>query len=441
MFEFKTAIHAIPNNVLYLYYMLLLVTYIIFLRNIKMSELTFVILLLFNQGFIILFDSSNRASKIIFTVLCLTILIKGRSFRLPRVYIVILWSAILFTAFFYMNYLFYGNSLLWASYQYYKYFVPIALFFGIKGLNLSENSIDYYGKLIIKLLWFQIVFSIIKIAVIGLRENITGSISDTGGGIGVGYATLGLVLYWVLKGKNLKSKDWWFVLLILLIPGASNKRAIWFIYPIVLGAITFQGIDRLKLRKLSYLIVMLPLLVYFGFRLNPTLNPEKKIWGTFNSQYALDYALSYSGVSEEKRDADLAQGRWGASTAIVSYTIANPLLPQSLLGNSLMRSGRIDKGEIWVEDYGMQEYTGISAIGAMIIGMGWPATFLMSLIFIFMTFIIKDKKVRNIIIFLLLWDLIFYSGSFINITFQSILFVFVIHIVARQTQQSCQNSL
>jgi hypothetical protein len=66
-------------------------------------------------------------------------------------------------------------SLLWASYQYYKYFVPIVLFFALKGLNMSSEDATYYGNLVIKLMLFQVVFSILKLIIIGFRENITGT--------------------------------------------------------------------------------------------------------------------------------------------------------------------------------------------------------------------------------------------------------------------------
>ena len=434
MYEFKTSLHAIPTTTLYLYYLILAVIYLIFLRNVKFSYLSLIIILLFNQGFIILFDPANRLSKIIFTGLSVLMLFMGNSYRMTNEYKAVFFSFVPFTAFFYFNYIFYENSMIWASYQYYKYFVPVVMFFAIRGLSLNASRLDYFSNLIIKLLWFQIAFSVVKIVLIGLRENITGSIADTGGGIGVGYATIGLVLYWVTKNKKIAGRDWWFVLMVLLIPIASNKRAIWFVYPILLALIMLGATNRMRIRNIALVLIALPLLVYFGFRLNPTLNPDRKLWGRFDPEYTINYALSYSGVSEDKRNAELAQGRWGAATAIVSYVVSNPFYSENLIGNSHNRRGKADTESFWAEDYGMEEKTGISSIGKMLIAMGWPATLLIVIAFVSMTFVIKDNRVRNIILFILLWDLLFYSGSFINSTFQSILYVLVIHIIAGKSQ-------
>lgn len=434
MFEFKTSLHAIPTTTLYLYYLILAVIYLLFFRDVKFSYLSLVIMVLFNQGFIILLDPLNRPSKIIFTVLSLLILFSGRMYRYTKEYSTTLLAFLPFSLLFFLNYVFYDNPLLWASFQYIKYFIPIVLFFGIRGLCLTADGYDYYGKLIIKLLWFQIFFSVVKIVLIGFRENITGSIADTGGGIGVGYASLGFVLYWIMKDRKISGSDWWFVILLLLIPVASNKRAIWFFYPILFGLILFKNTNRLRLRNVLLVTVALPLIVYMGFRINPSLNPDRKIWGSFDPGFAVQYALSYSGVSEEKLSNDLAQGRWGAANAIVSYVATNPFYSESLIGNPVDRTGEVDADRFWAEDYGMQEKTGISSIGRMLITMGWPATLLIVIAFVSMTFVIKDSRVRNIMLFILLWDLIFYSGSFINSTYQSILYVLVIHIIAGKCQ-------
>jgi len=47
-----------------------------------------------------------------------------------------------------------------------------------------------------------------------------------------------------------------------------------------------------------------------------------------------------------------------------------------------------------------------------------------------MIYTIPDKRTANIIAFYVLWDLIFYSGSMINATVQSLLLVLVIIIIS-----------
>ena len=429
MFEFKTSIHPIPTNQLFLYYLVIFIIYVAFLRKVKLTTLSLVILLLFNQGFIILIDSSNRPSKILFIFFSMVLLLKSKFNNLDRREFRILFLSVLFTILFFMNYIINGISLLWGAYQYYKYFVPIALFFAINGHQMHHNEATYYGKLILKLIMFQVIFSVVKIAVMGIRENIIGSISDLGGGIGIGYAIMGAILYWYMKGKDIKGKDWWFVLSYLMIPIASTKRAIWFIYPIIIIFLMLDKITRLSLRRISYIIIIIPFLIYFGFRLNPSLNPEKKLWGSFDPQYAVDYARSYSGVSEEKLQSSYSEGRWGASMAILNNTFHNPLAKESLLGFGRSRSGKINTDIFDPQDYGIMPGTMISSIGIMIVQMGWPATLLLIILFINIIYTIPDRKTANIIAFYVLWDLIFYSGSMINSPVQSILLIFIIQII------------
>ncbi|NMD13545.1 MAG: hypothetical protein GYA77_08365, partial [Candidatus Cloacimonetes bacterium] len=282
MFEFKTAIHEIPALQLYSYYLVLFVLYLFFLRGVKLTTLSLTIMLLFNQGFLLLIDDQGVPIKILFIILALVLLFQGRFTSIDRKESRILIFSLLFMIMFFWNYVYSGVSLLWGAYQYYKHFMPIALYFGIKGLQLTIGQMNYYANLIIKLLWFQIVFSLVKLFIIGFRENIIGSAANTGGGIGITMAVCGVIIYWLMKNKEFKGSDWWFVFCLIIIPIASNKRAIWLLYPIILVFLVTHFISRKTLRKLSYAALLLPVMFYLGLRLNPSFNPQKKIWGSFD---------------------------------------------------------------------------------------------------------------------------------------------------------------
>jgi len=299
---------------------------------------------------------------------------------------------------------------------------------------MTYNDAIYYGNLIIKLTIFQVIFSILKIIIIGIRENIVGTISDLGGGIGVHLAIMCTILLWYMHGRELKGKDWFYSLSFLIIPLASNKRAIWFMYPFILIFILFDKISHSNIKRTFYIILLIPIVLFFGFRLNPTLNPENTIWGSFDLNYGINYALSYSGVSEEKLMSPYAQGRWGASSAIVKITFQNPFSRESLLGFGRSRSGNINTDLFDPKDYGLMPGTMISGIGIMFIQMGWPATILIILLFILMIYNISDKRIRNFFIIYILWDIILYSGSLITTIFHSILLIIFIYIFPKYYQ-------
>jgi len=436
VFEFKTSIHDIPAGQLLLYYFVLFLCYLFFLRGVKLTTLGVSILLLFNQGFLLLIDDQGRPVKALFIALSLALLFRGRFSQLTKYDRRVLLYAFIFLVLYFFNYVLNGVSLLWAAPQFYKYYIPVALYFGIRGLRLTANQIDYYGNLTIKLMWFQVAFSVFKLMILGLRENIIGSISDTGGSIGITFAICGAIIYWLLKGKEIKGKDWWFMIGVLLLPAASNKRAIWLLYPIIISLLITRQISRQTLRKISYALILTPLIIYFGFRLNPTLNPERQLWGSFDPQYTLDYILSYSGMSTEKRQSDLAQGRGGASLAIISNTISRPLEPESLIGFARKRAKGVTMGEFSAEDYGLMSGTMISGIGIMLLQFGWPATIILLLLFLNMIRGISDKRTRNVLIFYVIWDAIAYSGNLTNNAIHSIMLVLTILIALYKSDES-----
>jgi len=434
MFEFKTAIHAIPTLQLYSYYFVLFMLYLFFLRGVKLTTLSLTIMLLFNQGFLLLIDDQGVPIKILFIILAFVLLFRGRFTFINRKEYRILIFSLLFMIMFFWNYLYSGVSVLWAGYQYYKYFMPIALYFGIKGLKLTIGQMDYYANLIIKLLRFQIVFSIVKLIIIGFRENIIGSASDTGGNIGITMAVCGVIIYWLLKNKEFKGNDWWFVFGLVIIPMASNKRAIWLLYPIILVVLVTHFISRQTLRKLSYALLLLPLMFYLGLRLNPSFNPQKKVWGSFDPQYATDFILSYTGVSEEKRESDLAQGRLGSAIAVISSVASSPFETNNLLGFSKARSGRLSYDSFDMEEYGLAYGTITSGIALMLLQYGWPATLFLLLVYINMISTIPDKRTRNVLIFFMLWDTFLYSGIVLNTTFNSLFFVLAVAVAQYKSQ-------
>ena len=435
-FDFLTASEAMPMQQLYLYYFILFLIYLLFLRGLKPTYLTATMFLMVNQGFFesLLGRPGIVGVKIGLVILIIILLIKSRPTNLTNREMVVLWGFVAFSILIYLGYILNGVSVVWASYQYYKYAFPVAMYFIIKGLHLSEKQFEYYTDLLFKLLIFQVIFSVVKILVIGFRENITGSIANTGGGIGIGYAVMGTITYWVVKKGDLSAKDWRFVFMLLVIPAASTKRAIWFLFPIIVVMLMGEKLSKNFMRNAATLLLVAPLLIYVGFRLNPSLNPEKKLWGSFDPQYAIDYALSYSGVSEEKLEGDYAQGRWGSSVAIVKETVADPFTKESLIGFARSRSGSFSE-DFRPEDYGFMPGTMVSKIGGMIIQMGWLATLLIIFIFLLLIYSIPDRRIAHIIAFYVLWDTMLYSGSMINSPYQSVLLIYCIWIIKYQIEK------
>ena len=299
-FETITATSVIALPVLLTYYGILTAIYLLFLRGLKPTVLTITIFTIFNAGYFESFfgGTGTAVLKGLLVLFVFMLLIQIKLRNLNKKERMAFFMFVAFSILYYLNYIVNEVSLIWATLQYFKYFFPIMLYYAIRGLNLDAGQTEYYGDLILKLFKFQIVFSVVKLFVLGFRENIVGTITNTGGSVGLVYAIFGIIIFWAKQGSQFKRKDWWFVFLLLLLPIASNKRATWFIVPALLAILMIGELSRNSVRNVAMAFILVPVLVYFGFRLNPSLNPETKLWGSFDFEYAWNYSLIYSGVSD-----------------------------------------------------------------------------------------------------------------------------------------------
>ncbi len=410
MFEFRTIADAIPASQLYLYYFLVFILYLIFLRSLRPTALTLLILVLFNQG---LFGSLiEEYGYIVFKVVILLttayLFARSKPIGSTRDYRVLILAFTLFSALYWLGVVLNELHLLMGLEKYVDYFVPFALFMSLRKKRITNEDFGYYSNLVIRLLWLQIAFSVIKLVMFGIRENIVGSIANRGGGVAVSYAITASLLYWALNGSKINLKHMLFYVLILLLPIASGKRAFWFIYPIVLLSTVASHRKILNITQYISLMVSIPVIVYFGFRINPSLNPEKKVWGSFSPTYTLTYAMEYSGLSEDSSDVGYAQGRIGASQAIVSKTTEDPLDRDSLIGVRYSQPRQMS--DIISDEYAIGRGTLISYFGMNTLFYGWPAAVLLTFIYVYIAFTLKNRKLVIPFAVFVLWDHLFYSG-------------------------------
>jgi len=406
----------------YIFYAILAIMYLLFLRRVRKDLLSAFLFVLFNQGFLLLIGGSLSYPKILISLLTFAIYLSG-NFRMHSKDLKVSWAFSLFSMLYFMNFYYFNVSLKVAIFQYYKYLIPFMLYLGLRSINIGEKKWDYLAGFVITLIAFQASFSIVKILVMGYLEGVIGSIAVSGGSMAVTLPLTGLIFYWIYKNESIKGRDWFYVAYILLIPIASVKRAIWFIYPIVFMALLLKNASLKNSRLIGAAIILTPLIFYFGLKINPTLNPEGKMWGSFDPGYALDYAFDYSGVSEDKQSGGLAQGRWGSSLALFDNILEHPFSINSVLGFPIVKSGTLDTDEFMAEDFGMMKGTMMAGIGYLFLKHGYVATLLLLYVFIGFAGGIRDRYLRLLLVFLLLWNVLMYSGGIISNPTQAILFI------------------
>lgn len=413
MTELKSIIHDIPQQQLYLYYGLIVITYVVFFRRTKYDKLTMILLLSFNMALVTFVDVTDILGKLLVGAAVAWSLIHARMTSFRRIDLIVSMSFVAYSVTFFYSYSRNDLPLVHALLQYYKYLIPCMLFLSLRYSMRFKDGSRYYMSLFISLIMLQVVFSIYKLIIMGFRENIVGSIANAGGDAAVLVTVIGSMAYWVSKDCELKGSDYLFPILTLIIAAASDKRAIWMLFPMILVMFNWDKVKKVKIKNIGIILIMIPLTVYVGFRLNPTLNPDRKLWGSFDLDYGLNYSLDYSGFSEDKLSQQRGEGRWGASLVIIQHYIGNVRNQDTLFGIGRDRNGRVIWGNVDVDEIGLKrDGTMISFIGRSLLIDGLLGTVFYLVCYISMISTISNRRIRRVFMTVVVWDALLYSGIF-----------------------------
>ena len=104
---------------------------------------------------------------------------------------------------------------------------------------------------------------------------------------------IGFYNIYVYRRGQLQKMDWWLIVGLFLFGWTTGKRAVWIILPIII-MLFFSYVRGVRLNKYMILgLLAFPIMIYFGARLTPSLNPEHQVWGSFDLQHVWDYANKY----------------------------------------------------------------------------------------------------------------------------------------------------
>lgn len=188
-----------------------------------------------------------------------------------------------------------GNTITIIFSQYARYLETYCLFFLLQDAIYKRQQGQMLSRLFYQIFLVQILISVLKFILFDGRqiESLVGTMTIIGGAQGTTIPILGFIVLWFYRKGKMSWKDWMFIAGLLLVGFTTGKRAVWFILPFVIAAfmIYVQGIRLNKYIVLG--IVVIPVVFYFGARLTPTLNPEHKVWGSFDWEYMFDYAETY----------------------------------------------------------------------------------------------------------------------------------------------------
>lgn len=427
-FEYISSIENINPIYIWIIYALSFVYLFINLRKLKLSFISYIFIYISFSG---LFEYvGGLAARFFDLSVFLLIWFSVLKRKTGKIHSVSIQLFIIFSLSYFFMTMYHGFSdPLSDLRQYVVYAIPFSFY-------ILYSKVKYYlnyrneMNIVVKILNTQIFASIIKLLLIGFNEKIVGTLSIGGGAIAAVFPIIYFMAVWYKKRGELKQVDWYWILASILVSVASNKRAVWFFFPVTIY-LFFLSYKKVKLNALSIILLFLISSVfYFGVRFNPSLNPEREIRGSFNPNYVYNYVLKYNIGNQEEIDPTVATGRMGSNVYYLNELFVDFFNRNTLLGY----------GNAEFNKYGARDVENISKFGftSKYMLTGWVSVFikfgsivLFVLLFSLFYMIRTVRRTRDFYLLLFVFGswFFFYSGVIITTTLFIGIFMFTIFFV------------
>jgi hypothetical protein len=282
----------------------------------------------------------------------------------------------------------------------------------------NDDLIRFIIKLIIFYFALQIPASWIKLIILGGPgiEMFVGTVSWKQGSMTTVISMIGC-FYNFSKYLYLRSKKYLlYFFLFVIFSQIGGKRAVLVFVPLgcLFISIYYAKLNHIPIKKYLKLI---PILISFLFiffylivRLNPTLNKEHQVWGSFDLNYTLSYFDFYN--NNAKNLYDLSRGN---ALKFIGYYIINQPIDTILFGEG---AGKLSESKLGANP--MRYYYGIrygARMGLAWIGLqlGVVGTYLYFLIFKKMFHVVRKHKSRN-------FHKLIFTGIFITVLLDTLIY-------------------
>lgn len=328
------------------------------------------------------------------------------------------------------------DGLLMTFSQYSKYYIPFVFWMVLNVYMRRKPSYLYkVNNLVGELILIQVLSMVLKAWLLKFSwyEGMVGFFGmPQGGGAGTAFPLVALA--WICINSNMEIHGWkqWLLVIGLLFIGImTGKRAVVVLFPIFFILFAIFVSRKKYSRRVITALIFAPVLFYVGIRLTPTLNPENKVWGSFDLDYALNYGSNYAmGEKDANGKTELGTGRVGADLLmwerikdIDSYT------PQSWYGYGVKR---IFSSNDFAHYYDRKYNFGINHRGSMTGFVMWYLAFGLIGLILFLLYYwfyfqpARYWRLRLVLYGLVMFDFFFYNAQSIRDPFIAILVVFVL---------------
>ncbi len=402
------------------------------------SFLLLILLLAFNGPLSYFLPSGPQIMRVVTTVFATYLLLQYKVYKHwePLRGLVISFI-VLSVYFFYISLIEWQDGLLFTFGQYSKYYVPFAcylLFF--VWFKKNSQSLEYINYFFKELIYIQILSGVLKAIMLNFSfwEGMVGTFGQQqGGGAGTSFPLVALA--WVCVNTNMDIKGWksWaFIAGVLLIGIMTGKRAVVILFPAFFVLFALYVARKKYPRMVMTVIILAPLLFYFGLRLTPTLNPENRVWGSFDIDYALNYSKDYSmGKTDPYGNREKGVGRVGATLLMIDWIkdVDNYDI-HSWIGHGVERIYATNDFEHYYDkdyNFGINHRGSMTGIVMWYLAFGLIGLILFMLYYWFFFKIIRYSRLRLAISGMVMFDFILYNAQMIREPFVCVLLIFVMY--------------
>ncbi|MFY0631400.1 MAG: hypothetical protein JXR05_13525 [Flavobacteriaceae bacterium] len=192
------------------------------------------------------------------------------------------------------------------NFIYFIMYLTLPYFYFIIILNeRSDKLVKKIKSIVVIYILLQIPIGIINFILFGQYEGNAGTLTNNAGSVSAIFPAIISAYAFALFVMQRKIKYILVILGFFLFGLIGEKRAVTIFIPIVIFLVYL--IPRIKQRKLFTaktvstfitIIILSGLAFYGAVRLNPTLNREGKIGGSFDYQFFVDYTKSYNEIGK-----------------------------------------------------------------------------------------------------------------------------------------------
>lgn len=346
--------------------------------------------------------------------------------------------AFLFVSIVYLLYLNTGeNTITFFMTQYYRIMILYLLFrffyIEIRYLNNGARFQDLFEVIIVA----QIIFTFVKLSIFGIQEGIVGSIQSPGDSATF-LPVLTLILVWQkyyphFSLKKLTKRDWFLVIGVLVIAIASNKRAIWGLYPLtILALLYYVPFGLFRFYKVVFIAPFLVGIIYLGLLINPSFNTAN---GTgVNIKHTYDYVQRYYGVSQLGIISQIgitvpSTGRLDGMFNVFNRVKQNPFDKYVLLGYGVDESlGNTSNDRFNNDKHKVIIWSaGTSRAHRYFIAFGYIGMLTYYIFVLYLLNYVTNKRLRLVLMALFTFDYFLYYSTMTYYYSMGALFIFIIN--------------